>query len=107
MTSALRAFPYRVRQARDLYSVLGDMDDWLDAEFETLAFTVEVGRLALRLGELSNPFHWMNPRSIRPTLDNLTPGVLALLASAFGTSSASSIDQPTERPKRSLDLAAK
>jgi hypothetical protein len=108
MTKALRQFPYRVRQARDLYSVLGDMDDWLDAEFGTLAFTIEVGRLGLRLGDLSNPFRWMNPRAIRPTLDNLTPGVLALLGSAFGTSSVSAhFSEQTDRAKRSFDLAAK
>ena len=98
MVRALREFPYRVRQARDLYSVLGDMDDWLDAEFGTLAFTLEVGRLGLRLGDLSNPFRWMNPLAIRPTLDNLTPGVLALMSSAFGTAAPT---PPSESNSRS------
>jgi predicted deacylase len=110
MAKALRAFPYRVRQARDLYSVIGDMDDWLDAEFGTLAFTVEVGRIGVGLrdiGHLSNPFRWMNPLAIRPIVDNLTPGVLALLSSAFGTATAADLAKPADRIKLSFDLAAK
>ncbi|HKQ70921.1 MAG TPA: M14 family metallopeptidase [Polyangiaceae bacterium] len=86
MTSTL-ATPYDVRQARQLYSVLGDMDDWLDAELGTLAFTVEVSRPAFglsELGHLSNPFAWMNPRKADATVRNLTPGVFALLSASLG-----------------------
>ncbi|MET0595272.1 MAG: M14 family metallopeptidase [Polyangiaceae bacterium] len=111
MASAIGPFPYRARQARQLYPVLGDMDDWLDAHLGTLALTVEVSRpdLALRDGrQLLNPFCWMNPEGIRETLDNLTPGVLALVACAieaeFGESPGG---EKTERPSKKIELAAK
>jgi predicted deacylase len=84
---ALRALvPYRVQQARQLYAVLGDMDDWLDAELGTLAMTVEVGHFDVRLRELRrlfNPFAWMNPRDIRQTTGQLLPGIAALLDCAL------------------------
>jgi carboxypeptidase T len=108
LTGALRT-PYRVRQARDLYGVLGDMDDWLDAELGTLAFTVEVGRpdVGWRDGlHLSNPFRWMNPIRVRETVDNLTPGILALASAALGIAEApaSRLASPRAVP---LDFAAK
>jgi predicted deacylase len=74
--------PYDVMQARRFYATVGDLDDWLDAELGTLAYTVEVSDLSLDLlrpARLFNPFCWMNPRDIGPTLANLTPGVAALL----------------------------
>jgi predicted deacylase len=111
MASAIGPFPYRARQARHLYPVLGDMDDWLDAHLGTLALTVEVSRpdLALRDGrQLFNPFCWMNPERIGETLDNLTPGVLALVACAtsaeFGEPQAAA-NEP--RQSKKIELAAK
>jgi hypothetical protein len=40
-------------QATEWYSTVGDMDDWLDAEYGTLAFTVEVSRPMRRLTSLA------------------------------------------------------
>ena len=77
---------YAVMQARELYTTTGDMDDWLDAELGTLAFTLEVSRPALsvlRPSRLTNPFCWMNPQDIRSTVANSTPGVSALVSSAL------------------------
>ena len=48
-SKALGSVPYRCRQAVDWYPTLGDLDDWLDVEFKTLALTVEVGGLDRRL----------------------------------------------------------
>ena len=111
MTEALPRISYRVRQARDLYSIVGDMDDWLDAELGTLAFTVEVGRPDVRLREgraLMNPFRWMNPLSIRETCENLTPGVLALLSSALGMAADAADPGRRSRPLvPALEFAAK
>lgn len=87
MASAMGPFPYRARQAHHLYPIVGDMDDWLDATLGSLALTVEVSRpdLALRDGrDLLNPFCWMNPERIQETVDNLTPGILALIGGAVG-----------------------
>jgi predicted deacylase len=109
MTGALK-IPYRVRQARDLYAVLGDMDDWLDAELGTLAFTVEVGRpdVGWRDGlHLANPFRWMNPVHVRETVDNLTPGILALASAALGIADAPASRTATPRAAAPIDFAAK
>jgi predicted deacylase len=79
---AATAIPYRFRQAIDLYPTIGDLDDWLDASFGTLALTVEVGALDKRLWNprrLFNPFCWMNPLAIGPTVTNAAPGVLGLM----------------------------
>jgi predicted deacylase len=72
---------FDVRQAAALYPMLGDLDDWLDATFGTLALTVEVSRLDLRLfhPRAANPFWWANPIDTTAALDQVTPGVLALL----------------------------
>jgi len=78
--------PYSVMQARELYAVTGDLDDWLDAELGTYAFTVEVSRPSLSLlrpSRLTNPFCWMNPSEVRATVKNSTPGVSALVTSAL------------------------
>jgi predicted deacylase len=77
--------PYRVRQAIDFYPTVGDLDDWLDATFGTLAFTVEVGALDRRLLHplrLINPFCWMNPTAISATAAHVAPGMLGLLRAA-------------------------
>jgi carboxypeptidase T len=79
------ATPYRFRQAIDFYPTIGDLDDWLDATFGTLALTIEVGALDRRLLDprrFLNPFCWMNPGSIGPTTANTAPGVLGLMRSA-------------------------
>jgi hypothetical protein len=78
--------PYSVMQARDLYATSGDMDDWLDAELGTLAFTLEVSRPSLsvlRPSRLTNPFCWMNPQDVRGAVSNSTPGVAALVETAL------------------------
>jgi predicted deacylase len=88
---SLARFPYRVMQARQLYSVLGDMDDWLDTEFGTLAFTVEVSRPKFSCGNwgrVLNPFHWMNPEARQDVVDDLSPGILALMAAAVGVAAS-------------------
>jgi hypothetical protein len=78
--------PYRVMQAQALYSTNGDMDDWLDAELGTMAFTVEVSRPSwelLSFKRLTNPFCWMNPVDVGETVANSTPGVEALVESGL------------------------
>ena len=72
---------FKVRQAAALYPMVGDLDDWLDLTFGTLALTVEVGRLDRRLlhPRAANPFWWANPVDPTTALDQVTPGVLALL----------------------------
>jgi predicted deacylase len=87
MTRGLQRFPYRAKQARQLYSALGDMDDWLDAELGTLALTIEVGRPDWRLRNLTNPFAWMNPQEPDEAIRDLTPGVLAMISTALGQTS--------------------
>jgi predicted deacylase len=81
-SAALGHVPYRCRQAVDLYPTVGDLDDWLDVTFATLALTVEVGGLDRRLFHplrLLNMFCWMNPTRILATVGNVSPGVLGLL----------------------------
>ncbi len=110
MTRVLSTIPYRVRQARQLYAVLGDMDDWLDAELGTLAFTVEVGRpdVGWRDGRhLTNPFRWMNTLRVRETVDNLTPGVLALASKALGIADAPASRIASRRTVAPIEFAAK
>jgi predicted deacylase len=84
--AALPRATYRVMQATEWYSTVGDMDDWLDAEYGTLAFTVEVSRPMRRLSNLrraTNPFAWSNPVSLAPAVDGLGPGVDALVREAL------------------------
>jgi predicted deacylase len=84
--NALPRAPYRVMQAVSWYSTVGDLDDWLDAELGTMAFTVEVSRPMARLADVRralDPFAWMNPTKVEPATSNLTPGVHALLREAL------------------------
>ena len=84
--AALGQVPYRCRQAVDLYPTVGDLDDWLDITFSTLALTVEVGGLDKRLFHplrFLNMFCWMNPTRILSTVGNVSPGVLGMLAAAL------------------------
>jgi hypothetical protein len=84
----LRRIPsstYRARQAIHLYPTEGDLDDWLEAEHQTLAFTVEVGMLDRRLLDprrALNPFCWMNPTRIEAATEEVLPGLLGLLEAA-------------------------
>jgi carboxypeptidase T len=83
-SEALVRTPYRCGQAINFYPTVGDLDDWLDARFGTLALTVEVGALDRRLynpRRLLNAFCWMNPSDVEGTVRNVTPGVLGLLGS--------------------------
>jgi hypothetical protein len=65
---------------------VGDLDDWLDDRFGTLALTVEVGKLSKQLFHplrLLNAFWWMNPMKIEPTVRNVSPGILDLMRAAL------------------------
>jgi carboxypeptidase T len=81
----LRKLPnavYTCRQAIDWYPIVGDLDDWLDATFGTVAFTVEVSALDRRLLHPRglNPFWWMNPLDVDSTVANVGPGIVGLIA---------------------------
>jgi predicted deacylase len=99
---------YQVKPSAQLYPVIGDFDDWLDAEFGTMAMTVEVSTLDRRLlhpKRLFNPFSWMNPTRVEETTGALVPGLLALLEQAAGITTAPvRLAPPASRP--SLDLVA-
>jgi carboxypeptidase T len=82
----LRGASYRVMQATEWYATVGDLDDWLDAEYGTLAFTVEVSRPMRRFSNLrrmSNPFAWSNPIDVAPAVSGIAPGVDALVREAL------------------------
>jgi hypothetical protein len=103
--------PYRVRQACQLYSVLGDMDDWLDAELGALSFTLEVSRPEFAWRELRhmlNPFCWMNPRHAARVTGHVAPGVLSLVSQCLGHSvDTRPVDSRRASSRGPLDLAAK
>ena len=75
---------FEVRQSAAWYPIVGGLDDWLDATFGTFAFTVEVSRLDKRLfhPRAANPFWWANPVDKAAALEQVVPGVLALLESS-------------------------
>jgi predicted deacylase len=78
----LRRPEYRVMQATDWYATVGDMDDWLDAAYGTLAFTVEISRPMRRLSNArrwSNPFAWSNPVDVKGAVKGVGAGVDALV----------------------------
>lgn len=80
--SALPYHPYDLKKARGLYPTVGDMDDWMDAELDTLAYTVELSRPAwsvLSPRRFFNPMYWMNPENPNETIDNVVPAVRAML----------------------------
>jgi carboxypeptidase T len=84
--TATTSIPYRFRQAIDFYPTIGDLDDWLDATHGTMALTVEVGGLDRRLLDprrFLNPFCWMNPTAIGPTVSNAGPAVVGLMHTAL------------------------
>jgi predicted deacylase len=83
---ALPEARYRFMQATEWYRTVGDMDDWLDCELGTLAFTVEVSRPMRRLSNLrraTNPFAWSNPIEMAPAVSPVAPGVDALVREAL------------------------
>jgi carboxypeptidase T len=78
--------PYRVRQASAFYPTSGDLDDWLDAHLDALAFTIEVSALDARLlhpRRAIDPFCWMNPTDVASTVADVSPGVVGLLAGSL------------------------
>src|ERR1700690_2189003 len=84
--NALRVTSYRVMQAPEWFATVGDLDDWLDAEYGTLAFTLEVSRPMRRLSNLrrlSNPFAWSNPVEVAPAVTGIAAGVEALVREAL------------------------
>ena len=84
---ALPSESYELRKARGLYPTVGDMDDWLDAELGTLAYTVELSRLrwtVLNPKRFFNPIYWMNPDDPIGTVNNIVPGVVAMLDAMIG-----------------------
>jgi predicted deacylase len=107
---ALSQRPYAVRQACDFYPTAGDLDDWLDSSFGTLAFTVEVGHLDAGLLEparWSNPFFWHNPRAAEATVRNVVPGVIALLRASSRGDAASGASSSEPSSRRGLEIAAR
>jgi carboxypeptidase T len=81
---------FQVRQSAAWYPIVGNLDDWLDATFGTLAFTVEVSRLDRRLlhPRALNPFWWANPLDTTAAFDQVIPGVLGLLQAAGAPATA-------------------
>jgi carboxypeptidase T len=85
-SQAVQRIPYRCGQAIDFFPTVGDLDDWLDDTFGTLALTVEVGKLSKQLFHplrMLNAFWWMNPMQIEPTVHNVTPGILDLMRASM------------------------
>jgi predicted deacylase len=79
---ALRGPEYRVMQATDWYATVGDMDDWLDAAYGTLAYTVEVSRPMKGLANArrwSNPLAWSNPIDVKGAVAGLGEGADVLV----------------------------
>lgn len=79
--------PYRLMRAHGLYPIVGDLDDWLDDRFQTLAYTVEVSRprwSLLRTGQIFNPFFVMNPPEPEAAVAQVVPGVVAAIRAALG-----------------------
>lgn len=100
---------YDLRQAIGLYPTAGDLDDWLDAHFGCLAFTVEVSQLDGRLlsRRALNPFWWMNPVRADETVANLLPGVMALLSAYAEGAEVGVEDSRSVRRHPRLDIAAR
>jgi hypothetical protein len=73
---------YDVMQAMQFYPTIGDLDDWLDAELGTMAFTVEVSRPRLRplvaTRRVLDPFCWMNPSDARNAVAEVVPALRAM-----------------------------
>ncbi|AUX19597.1 hypothetical protein SOCEGT47_000490 [Sorangium cellulosum] len=106
---ALPREPYAVRQAAHWYPTVGDMDDWLDANLGTLAFTVEVSRPSRSLRDLRrllNPFWWLNPWEADEAIGNVVPGVGALLGAALDRGVGNAAPLPGAEPAEPFADAA-
>ena len=80
--NGMRGPEYGVMQATDWYATVGDMDDWLDAAYGTLAFTVEISRPMRSLANVrrsSNPFAWSNPVDVDGAVRGVGTAVDALV----------------------------
>ncbi|MGF1510835.1 MAG: M14 family metallopeptidase [Myxococcota bacterium] len=78
--------PYRMVQSCGLYPTLGDLDDWLEDRLHVRAMTVEVSRPERSLFTsfaFLHPIRWMNPSNISGALENVAPGIVALLHAAL------------------------
>lgn len=107
--NAAAGIRYSVRQAMSLYPTVGDLDDWLDAHFGTLAMTVEIGRpdgALLHPRRLLDPFHWMNtPRE--EAIRAVAAGVIAMLRHLLLSRQAQRPVPPRDEAQLSLDFAAR
>lgn len=77
--------PYRVSQSCSLYPTLGDLDDWLEADMGIRSVTIEVSRpdrSLLRSFGFMRPIRWMNPTNMSGALENVVPGMIAMLEAA-------------------------
>lgn len=74
---------YAVKQSRDWYTIVGDMDDWLYDAHGTLAFTLELSTPLAGVGwnplRLLNQFAWMNPPTPDGPIANAAEACLAAL----------------------------
>ncbi|MEE8408949.1 MAG: M14 family zinc carboxypeptidase [Myxococcota bacterium] len=75
--------PYRIKQSRAWYTILGDMDDWLYDTHGTLSVTLELSGPVT--GAVDNPLRlfsslaWMNPPTTGHTVDNTGTACLEAL----------------------------
>ncbi len=98
--------PFQAKQAFGFYPTHGDLDDWLDHELGTFAFTVEVSQLSARLLRPRlglNPFWWMNPVQVDRAVSEVVPGVLGLAQALIAAREESRI--PPRLPRPGLDGA--
>lgn len=106
----VRSITYDARQAMSLYPTTGDLDDWLDASFDTLSLTLEVGHPGRRLlhpRRLLNPFHWMNAPDADEAVDDAVPGVLAMLRAATMRPAVRPVPLPGRPSQVAFDFAAR
>ncbi|MCA9632293.1 MAG: hypothetical protein KC766_31790 [Myxococcales bacterium] len=92
--------PFQAKQAFGFYPTHGDLDDWLDHELGTFAYTVEVSQLSARLLRPRlglNPFWWMNPVQVDRAVAEVVPGVIGI-ASALVHAVSSSPPEPSRFP---------
>ena len=74
--------PYTVKQAVNMYSSNGSINDWLYDECGILAFLMEIGKLGAAPGRPEtwlNPFYWYNPVVPREEIADILPASLYLL----------------------------
>ncbi len=85
--------PYKMKQSRSWYAILGDLDDYLYDAFGTLSVTVELSKPAAGVGwnpfKLLCPFAMMNPRDPGPSIENNVDACITALAEGVRLKSAS------------------